>query len=65
MQEYNSGYPDAYHLTLDIVFRQSVYFSPLISLPRIIYLEPIYQIEDFTFGYRLDIARFYIYPVND
>ena len=33
--------PDVYHLTLDIFLNQSVYFSPVINMPRLVYLEPI------------------------
>lgn len=54
--------PDVYHLTLDIFINQSVYFSPVINMPRLVYLEPILELQEFRFGYKLDIAYFWIYP---
>jgi len=62
MEENQDAYPDVYHLTLDIIFKQSAYFSPVFNFPRLIYLEPVLNVEEFTVGYKVDIAKFWIYP---
>ena len=59
MTEDQNGYPDVYHLKLKIIFQQSLYFSPVISLPRMIYLEPELNVQEFEFGFIFDIAYFY------
>ena len=40
MEEDQNGYPDIYHLKWKLFFKQSLYFKPLLSFPRAIYLEP-------------------------
>lgn len=62
MSENQDSYPDVYHLTLDIVLKTSFYFSPVFNFPRLIYLEPIFEIQEFNFGYHIDMAKFWIYP---
>ena len=62
MQENLSALPYIYHLTLDIVFTQSLEFSPVLSMPRLIYLEPVLTIDSFEIGYTFDVAKFCIYP---
>mmetsp|Transcript_25599 Transcript_25599/g.34207 ORF Transcript_25599/g.34207 Transcript_25599/m.34207 type:complete len:90 (+) Transcript_25599:334-603(+) len=32
------------------------------SFPRAIYIEPIFEIKEFVFGYKFDIAYFWDYP---
>ena len=59
MTEDQNGYPDVSHLKLKIIFQQSLYFSPVISLPRMIYLEPELNVQEFEFGFIFDIAYFY------
>ena len=65
MQENLSAFPYIYHLTLDIVFTQSLEFSPVLSMPRMIYLEPILTVDEFTVGYKFDLAYFWIYPSRE
>lgn len=65
MTERIDSLPDVYHLNLDIQMKNSLYFSPLISFPRAIYLEPVYELKEFTFGYKLDVAYFWIYPSRE
>ncbi len=59
MAEDQNGYPDVYHLKFKLLFKQSLYFSPVIDLPRMIYLEPEFQVQEFEFGFVFDIAYFY------
>ena len=54
--------PDVYHLKFDVFLNQSAYFSPVINMPRLVYLEPVYEVKEFRFGYKLDFAYFWIYP---
>lgn len=62
MSENQDSYPDVYHLKLDIVLKTSFYFSPVFNFPRLIYLEPIFEVQEFDFGYHIDMAKFWIYP---
>ena len=62
MDENQDSYPDVYHLTLDIAFEMEAFFSPVINMPRLIYLEPELTVNTFTFGYKFDLAKFWIYP---
>ncbi len=66
MTEYQDGtlkaFPDVYHLTFDLFFNQSIYFSPVINMPRLVYLEPVYELKEFRLGYKLDFAYFWVYP---
>ena len=52
-------------MTLDIVFTQSFFFSPILNFPRLIYLEPNIDIAESTFGLKLDIAKFWDYTSSD
>lgn len=54
--------PDVYHLTLDIILKQSLYFSPPMSFPRLIYFEPVLKLDEFNIGFKFDLAKFWIYP---
>ena len=65
MKEQIDSLPDVYHLTLNIQMKNSLYFSPLIDFPRAIYLEPVYELKEFTFGYKIDIAYFWVYPTRE
>ena len=65
MSDNQDAYPDVYHLTLDIIFTQSFFFSPIFNFPRLIYLEPNIDIAEFTFGLKLDIAKFWDYTSSD
>jgi len=65
MTENQNSLPDVYHLTLDIVLTNSFYLSPQMDFPRAIYLEPIFEIKEFTFGYLFDLAYFWIYPERE
>ena len=65
MEEDQNAFPDTYHLTLDIVFKQSLEFSPILSMPRLIYWEPALSVEEFTIGYKFDLAYFWEYPDRD
>ena len=65
MDENQDSFPDVYHLTLDIAFKMEAFFSPIINLPRLIYLEPEFTVNEFTFGYKFDLAKFWIYPSRD
>lgn len=62
MQENIEAFPYIYHLTLDIIFTQSLEFSPVLNMPRAIYLEPVLTVDEFTVGYKFDLAYFWIYP---
>jgi hypothetical protein len=53
-----------YHLTLDIIFKSSFYLSPVFNFPRLIYLEPIFEVKEFTVGYKFDVAKFWVYPTR-
>ena len=64
MTENQNSLPDVYHLTLDIILKNSLYFSPVMSFPRMVYLEPIFEIKEFTFGYKFDLAYFWVYPTR-
>ena len=50
-----------YHLTLEVQITNLFYFSPIMSFPRAIYLEPIIEVKEFTFGYKFDVAYFWDY----
>jgi len=65
MEEDVTTLPYVYHLTLDIEFTASLEFSPVLSMPRLIYIEPVLSVEEFTFGYKFDLAYFWIYPSRD
>jgi len=65
MTENQDALPDVYHLTLDIVFKQSAYFSPVLNMPRLIYLEPEVEVSEFTVGYKLDLAKFWEYTSGE
>lgn len=49
-------------MTLDIVLKSSFYLSPVLNFPRLLYLEPIFEVQEFDFGYHIDMAKFWIYP---
>ena len=34
-------------------------------MPRLIYWEPVLTVEEFTFGYKFDLAYFWVYPSRD
>ena len=53
-----------YHLTLDIQTTQSAYFSPVVNMPMLIYLEPIWTVDSFTSGYKIDLSYFWLYPTR-
>ena len=59
MEEDQNGYPDIYHLKWKLFFKQSLYFKPLLSFPRAIYLEPEFQVQEFEFGFLFDTAYIY------
>ena len=65
MEENLNAFPYIYHLTLDIVFTQSLELSPIINIPRLIYLEPVLTVDEFTVGYKFDLAYFWIYPSRE
>lgn len=52
-------------MTLDIVFTQNAFFSPILNMPRLIYLEPEIDISEFTVGYKLDLAKFWEYDSGE
>ena len=54
-----------YHLTLDLVLTQELYFAPILNFPRLIYLEPVIDIDSFTIGYKFDLAKFWNYDDRD
>ena len=64
MNETQDALPDVYHLTLDIQLKNYIYFSPIMSFPRAIYIEPIFEVKEFTFGYKFDIAYFWEYTTG-
>jgi len=64
MTELITSLPDVYHLRLNIQAKNSFYLSPIIDFPRAIYLEPIFELKEFTFGYKIDLAYFWIYPTR-
>ena len=59
------AFPYIYHLTLDIVFTQSLELSPVLSMPRLIYFEPVLTIPEFDIGYTFDLAYFWVYPSRE
>ena len=64
MNETQNGLPDVYHLTLEIQLKNTLYLSPIMSFPRMIYIEPIFEVKEFVFGYKFDIAYFWVYPTR-
>lgn len=34
------------------------------SFPRAIYIEPIFEVKEFVFGYKFDLAYFWVYPLR-
>ena len=51
-----NGRPYSYHLSLSVVSKQSAYFSPLLNMPRFLYLEPVWEVPTFSAGEKVDFA---------
>ena len=62
MTENQDALPDVYHLTLDLVLKSSFYFSPVMNFPRMAYIEPVFEVQEFNFGYHIDMAKFWVWP---